>query len=137
MADLAPTGITRASQATRLDDSKLAGETLAALDMVFKKASDGRLWIADANASLEAATSYGMIISGGTAGNPVIVVTVGPIILAGVSMAIGDAYYLSRTAGKIMPQADLQAGDYVSYLGNATTALILDLSIKNYLTLLA
>ena len=135
MADLAPTGTTLGSQSTRKLDVQF-GETVAENDMVYQKASDGKSWKADANASLEAATSKGICLVGGAVDAWGIIATSGPVILAGVTMAIGDAYYLSRTAGKIMPQADLQAGDYVSYLGNATTALILDLSIKNYGTLL-
>lgn len=42
------------------------------------------------------------------------------------------ADYLSRSAGAIMPLADLQTVDYVGYLGNAITATILDLNTKNY-----
>ncbi len=135
MADLAPTAANLGSAATRHIDVQF-GEAVAATDVVYLKASDGKYWKADANVTLAEAVTAGVCLVGGAIDAFGIIATAGPVILVGVTMAIGDAYYLSRAAGKIMPQADLQAGDYVSSLGNATAATFLDLNINNYGTLL-
>lgn len=135
MADLAPTATHKGASATRTLDVQF-GEAIAASDMVYLKASDGKYYRADANVTAAEALTAGICLVGGAIDGFGIIATAGVVILVGVAMDIGDAYYLSRNIGKIMPQLDLQPGDFVSYLGNATAATFLDLNINNFGTLL-
>jgi len=136
MADLAPTSIALGSQQTRWKLGQ-AGEAIAEMDIVFLSTTSLKYFIAGADAGVENAKSAGIALLGAALDGFFPLVFLGPVILGGITADIGDAYYLSRTLGKIMPQADLQAGDRVSYLAGATAANVLDFSIKNYLTLLA
>jgi len=133
--DLAPTGTTIGSKSTRKIDAQF-GEAVVENDVVYRDGATGKYKKGDTDLSLAAAHSIGIVLVGGALDAWGIVATDGLVILAGVTMDIGDAYYLSGTPGKIMPQDDLASGDFVSYLGQAVTATNLDLSIKNYGTLL-
>jgi len=136
MADLAPTGTTLGSKTTRTLDVQF-GEAVVENDVLYKDGATGKYKKADADASLEEARSIGICLVGGALDAFGIIAIDGLLLLAGVSMDIGDAYYLSPNAGKIMRQLDLGSGDFISYLGNAVSATGLDLSIKNYLNQLA
>ena len=131
MADLAPTAISLGGQATRRIEVQF-GEAVAATDWLYRKISDGKYYKADADASQAAALVKGIALVGGALDAFGIMVTSGLIIFTGVTMSIGDSYYLSVNAGKMRPQTDIGTVDWLSYLGQAATALNFDVRIKNY-----
>jgi hypothetical protein len=58
-----------------------------------------------------------------------IMATSGPIDL-GATLTVGETYYVSDTAGAIMPSADVSSGEYVTALGVATAADTINLDIN-------
>lgn len=132
MADLAPTAITLGGISTTVKSKIQFGEVVAAMELVYLNA-DGKYYKSSSNTSILTAAVVGIAILGGLTDAFGVIVTGGPIILAGVAMDVGDAYYGSRTAG-LMPQLDLAAGDWTSNFGEATAATILEIAIKNNLT---
>lgn len=121
MADISLTG------AVYLDGPALiqlkAGATIAATDMVYIDNSDGSAKLATANAAASAAFA-GVSVNGSVSGNPINVAGPGTrITVSGLTK--GVAYYLSATAGKICPFADLTSGKYVTLVGIADSATVL------------
>lgn len=116
----------------RTSEPLQAGEPLTQGQPAYKKASDRKWYRADANVSAEAA---------GSVEPPVIVLTPaaaiddwfvgvrrGPVKL-GATLAVGTPYVISATVGAICPYADLVTGDYVTFLGFATSTSVLDLDV--------
>lgn len=107
-----------------------AGETLTRGMVVYKKASDGRYWKADAD-TLAEADARALVMSDNSAGQEVLLhdldggdVTIG----AGAAMTVGLDYYVgAAAAGTLVPRSDLAAGDYVSLVGIAITAAVMRL----------
>ena len=59
-----------------------------------------------------------------------IVATGGSVILVGTTMDVGETYYVSGTAGSIIPDGDLTTNDFVSRIGTASSATTLDIDLK-------
>lgn len=51
------------------------------------------------------------------------------LVNLGATLAVGTVYAVSATKGGIAPIADLASGDYITVLGVAVTAALLDLQI--------
>lgn len=85
-----------------------AGETITPGMPVYLKSSDGRLWKADADASLETATVAGIALNVASAGQPLWICTQDPEFAHGTSATSG-ALWLSATAGALCPEADVYA----------------------------
>lgn len=64
-------------------------------------------------------------------GDKLFVVTSGPLII-GATLVPGETYFLSDTAGGIMPSSDLSTGDWVTRIGQALTTTLLQLDISPY-----
>jgi hypothetical protein len=75
-----------------------AGETLATGDVVYLKASDGKLWKADADADESAYNTVGTILIGGDADATVQYIRDGGVVTTS-GLTAGDIHYLSSTAG--------------------------------------
>lgn len=100
----------------------IAGETITAGQTLYYKETDSRYWKADSDSATSAVrVLVGIALNGASAGQPVRVQTAGSITI-GATVTVGTIYVLSDTAGGIMPQADLETGDYVSIVGVATTS---------------
>jgi len=105
-----------------------AGETVTAGQVVYLKAADDKFWLADANAEASA-DAKGIALHAALAGQPLKIQTDGPFTIgATAAMTVGEAYFLSETAGGICPRADVTSA-WVCYLGTATTAGVLKLAI--------
>ncbi len=102
------------------------GETVTAGQVVYKKASDGLFWLADADDTSATATVAGIAMNGGAAGQPA-EIAIGRTIDPGFTVTVGEIYVLSGTPGGIAPVADLASGDYVSIIGIGITASSLSL----------
>jgi predicted transcriptional regulator len=131
MADLSIT----ASQVLKVSGgfvNLIAGEEITAGKAVYVKSADGRLWLADNDASLATSTLKGIALNHASAGQPLQAQTDGDITLgAAAAPTLGVTYVLSSTAGGIAPNLDLGSGDYNTTIGvgNATNGI--DLSIHN------
>lgn len=105
----------------------IAGVAITAGQVVYLDAATGKWKLADANGS---GTTHpgGIALNGAASGQPVAVQTSGDITVGG-SLTAGSRYYLSGTAGGIMPEADLTTGDNVALLGLAKSTTVLALKI--------
>ncbi|MEW6249197.1 MAG: hypothetical protein AB1716_00995 [Planctomycetota bacterium] len=98
----------------------IAGEAIAAGDVVYKKAADQKIYKADANAA-GAAPALGIAVNSAAVGQPVSYTAGGEVTLgAGVFTAAGQLVALSANAGKLCPVADLASGHRVQLLGWST-----------------
>jgi hypothetical protein len=131
MADLTITAasvVVVANAATKSDQG-VAGETIAAGKAVYKAAS-GKWMLADNDsATAEAKTALGIALNGAALDQPLTIHKMGKLTI-GATLTAGSRYYLSSTAGGIMPEADLASGDYVCLLGLASSASVLDVNIQ-------
>lgn len=103
----------------------LAGEALAAGDVLYLLATDGKLYLADSNDTAAKAAAIGVAVNTAAAGQPVSYATGGEITVdAGLFTipGVGGILVLSPTAGKAMDVANLLAADYVTILGWVTAA---------------
>ena len=105
-----------------------AGEAITQGQSVYLKASDNKWWKADSNA-LETAGSGGVgvaLTKAGAADDKFLVQTKGSMNL-GATLVPGMAYFVSNTAGGIIPAGDLSSTEYTTYLGSATSASLINL----------
>lgn len=104
------------------------GGTVVAGNPVYLSAANK--WIAaDNNVSAVEAGQYGIgvALNGGADGQPAAVQVSGEVNL-GATLAIGESYALSATAGAICPEADVVSTNYMTLLGVAKTAALLILN---------
>lgn len=131
MSDLASITAVRPTSNTqyRLVDY---GATIAAGNSVYLDPADNEWKLADNNASTTTAglNGIGVAMTPGVDGGQGFVATGGSIILVGTTMAAGEQYVISATAGGIAPATDLATNDYVSLLGIASSTTQLNLNVK-------
>lgn len=107
-----------------------AGETVTAGKAVYRAAATGLFMLADSNsATAEARAPLGIALNGASAGQPLSVLTSGPVTI-GATLTAGVAYYLSDTPGGICPVADIGTGEYVVFLGLATSTSVLSVRVQ-------
>jgi hypothetical protein len=127
MADLTIT----ASDVKRKTGSQIrdgiAGEALSRGELVYEKASDKKLYKADASA-LATADAVGVAMDYADADDPISYHRRGKYA-AGATVAVGTIYVVSATAGGIAPEADILSGEFLTILGIAvsTTEIEVDL----------
>lgn len=100
----------------------ILGETVTAGQALYLKASDSRLWLAQADGTSAEATAVGIALNGGAAGQYVAYVESGAITLGGTTTAKATTYVLSATAGGIAPTSDLATSSYHTRLGYASSS---------------
>jgi len=102
---------------------KLAGESITTGELVYLKASDGKVWKAS-TFSLEAAEVIGMAANTAAASQPITVISKSSACAIGSVVTAGNLYFLSATAGKMCQVADYSAAssDYPVYICQAVTA---------------
>jgi len=107
------------------------GDTITAGMPLYQDASDSdHLKPADAEDTAAKAVCIGIALNNGADGQPGSYAPSGSVVNLGVTLTVGTIYVLSA-AGKIAPSTDLASGDYVTVLGVATTAALLQLTIIN------
>ncbi|MDX0007827.1 hypothetical protein GOB40_13900 [Sinorhizobium meliloti] len=134
MADLVITAANVVAGAGAKTTSGTAGAAITAGQVVYLDSTTTGKWqLSDSDAATAAArgqgANVGIALNGAANGQPLEVLTEGPITLGAVLTA-GTAYYLSPTPGGIAPLADLLTGDYVTLLGLATSTSVLNLDIQ-------
>jgi hypothetical protein len=126
MADLSITAANVVAGTGSTKENGVAGETITAGQALYKDGTTGKWKKADTNsgtAGVRACT--GIALNGASDGQPLAVLTKGPITI-GATLTAGVAYYLSGTAGGICPVGDLTTGDYPCLLGMATSTTVLN-----------
>lgn len=105
-----------------------AGEALTQGQPAYYKASDRKWYRGDANTSAETAGSNRpvVIVLTPAATNGHFVGAQSGLVNLGATLAVGTPYVISATTGAICPYADLVTGDYVTFLGVATTTSLID-----------
>jgi hypothetical protein len=102
--------------------TKLAGETITAGQALYVKASDGRVWKAQADGTSAEATVVGIALNGGVAGQTITYAGDTAVLNIGGTTAQAVVYALSATAGGVCPVGDITTtGHYYSLLGYATS----------------
>lgn len=118
MADLT---ITAASviNSTASVSAGTAGESVTAGQAVYLKASDSRLWKAQADGTAAEAEAVGIALHAAGAGQPLTYASDGAINIGGTTSK-ATLYCVSAAAGGVAPIADLTSGQYITELGYAT-----------------
>lgn len=130
MADLTITAASVLAGAGAAITRGKAGATVTAGQAVYLDAADGEWKLADSDSATAAIrTPGGIALNGASDGQPLAVLTSGPIII-GATLTAGVAYYLSDTPGGICPVADLEVGDYPCIIGMATSTTVLNVAIN-------
>lgn len=115
--------VTAASVALATGSSQLvgvAGETITAGMSVYLKASDNRLWKAQADGTSAEADAVGISLHASLAGQPLAYAPNGSTINIGGTTAAGVFYYVGTTAGGVGLAGDLASTNKVCQLGYAT-----------------
>ena len=130
MADLSITAASFVPGANAKFRQGVAGETITQGQTLYLKASDNRLWKADANASAEASLIVGLAANAASAGQPVDYVFEDDDLTVGATLTTTSVYIASATAGAIAPSADAATGWYLTtlFLPKSTTKAVLKLN---------
>ncbi len=128
MADLVITPANVLSQPGANASEGTAGVAITAGQMLYKNASDGKMYLADANLSLAAATALGIALHAAAIGQPIRYQIAGDIAL-GAILTVGAIYVLSATdaSGAIAPAADLASGWFPMVVGIAWSTSVMTL----------
>jgi hypothetical protein len=130
MADLSITAANVAAGSGAMKVTGTAGATVTAGQVVYFDAADSKYKLADTDSATAAVRSpVGVALNGASNGQPLTVLTSGPVTI-GATVAVGDVYYLSGTAGGLAPFADVAAGDYPCIIGICTSTSVLNVKIQ-------
>lgn len=128
MADISITATSVVKGASASVINGTAGASVTAGQAVYLDTSTSTYKLADADSGTAAArTCDGIALNGAASGQPLQVLSGGPVTI-GATLSVGVGYYLSKTAGGICPVADLTTGAYPTFLGFATSASVLNVS---------
>jgi len=131
MADLTITAASVVAGSNSTQEWGVAGATITAGSTVYYDTTTSKWKLADANdASLPVRMSSkgGIALTGSSDGQPICVLRAGDVVI-GATLTAGTAYYLSGTAGKICPLADVTTGMSVVLLGIASSTTNLKVAI--------
>ena len=108
-----------------------SGTLTAGMPVYIDTANSNVIKACDANASLLASTIAGITLHGALTGQPIKYQKSGNITI-GATVAVGTTYVAgATTAGDINPTTDLATGWYVSHVGIAISATVIQLRINN------
>lgn len=106
-----------------------AGASITAGQVVYLDSATNTYKLADTDSATAAARSpAGIALHASSSGQPLTICTQGPVTI-GATVAVGDVYYLSGTAGGLAPVADVAAGDYPCIIGICSSTTVLDVKI--------
>ncbi len=120
MADLTVTAASVLYTSGSKEHAYMAGETITAGMPVYLKASDSRLWKAQADGTAAEAAAVGISLHAALAGQPLAYAGNGSIINIGATTSKAPIYVVSAAAGAVAPIADLVSTNYITHLGYAT-----------------
>lgn len=116
-------------------ESGTAGATITAGQTVYQKASDGKFYLADCDATAvgtnaEIDNVYGIALNGAAAGQPLTVQKTGTITI-GATVTAGQTQWQSNVAGGITETwAEIVSTDYITVIGHAISASVIKLDIN-------
>jgi hypothetical protein len=130
MADISITAANVIAGADAVKETRLAGATVTAGQVVYLAAATDQYGLADSNsATAEVRVARGIALHGASSGQPLTIQRSGSITIGG-TLTAGVAYYLSDTPGGVCPVADVGSGEYSTILGIATSASVLAVNIQ-------
>lgn len=129
MADLSITAANVVAGSGAKKASGTAGASITAGQVVYLEAATNTYKLADTDsATAEVRSPAGIALHAAAANQPLTICTAGPVTI-GATVAVGDVYYLSGTAGGLAPLADVAAGDYPCIIGICTSTSVLNVKI--------
>lgn len=105
-------------------------ETVTQGQVACRDATTKKFGKADSDGAASLRSAIGIFLTAGSLNQPAVVHTEGPITI-GAALVVGERYFVGETAGGLIPSADLSAGEYVTYVGTAISASVLDVKIHN------
>ena len=107
------------------------GATVGFGKVLYLDAADDTYKLAANNSTAAIAEAVAISVTPGAATDGGYVVSTDGALLTftGTTFVVGDTYFLG-TSGNIIPQSDLTTGNYVTRIGTAATATVLQVSIK-------
>ena len=132
MADLTITGanVGAASSAVKTVTVQV-GEAITRGMAVYLAGTNSNKAMKAINTATASTSVYGIAASESSAdGDYIQVITTGTI-KTGATMAVGQAYYLTNTAGGIGPFADFSTGEYINLIYRAVTTTTAKLVLEN------
>lgn len=130
MADLTQTAtsvVTSGNSSVRTSEG-IAGATITAGMPVYLDSTDGNsVKPADASTLVTAAVA-GIALNGGADGQPIEYVTRDSALNVGATLAVGQTYVASATAGAIALESDILSTEFVTILGIANTTSAMNFS---------
>ena len=108
-----------------------AAEAITRGMAVYRNGSNSNKATKAINTASASTAVYGIAQSESAADGDFIAVATSGTIITGASMTVGQLYYLSSTAGKLMPYADLTTNDYINGVYRATTSTKAILVLEN------
>lgn len=121
MADLTVTAASVLFTSGTKESSYNAGESVTAGQCVYLSASSTWLKAQCDGTAVEAGSSdLGIALHAAGAGQPLAVAKTGSTINIGATTSKNTVYFVSATAGGVMPVADLATGNRIARLGYAT-----------------
>jgi hypothetical protein len=104
------------------------GEAVDQGEAVYLKAADSKYWLA-ANGAEATAEMVGVALTPNVADGYGVIAKSGLVDL-GATLSIGQTYALASTAGAIELESDVASTEYVTLIGVASTAALIDLDIN-------
>ena len=123
MADLSITAANVLASGSAITVRGVAGATIARGQAVYLDSADSKYKLADTNSATAAVRNVvGIALCDAANNQPIVICTEDADFTPGATLTAGERYYLSATAGGIMPSGDLASGDYPAFLFVATSA---------------
>ena len=115
-------------------ETGISGATITAGQLVYKKASDSKFYLADGDsvsvaADAEVDNVHGIALHGASASQPLTVQKSGNITIGG-TVAVGEVYALDCVAGGIIPESEIATTDYVTLVGIGVSATVIKMAIN-------
>lgn len=130
MADLTITAA-NVEKTSGNDATATAGATITAGDIIYLDTADSnKAKLADVTTSSLTATVEGVALNGASANQPVTYLKANGVLDIGATLTVSETYVLSAS-GAVSPIGDLTSNDYVSYIGYATAADSLTLTLTS------
>lgn len=123
-ADLSITGTNVVPSSSAVLVTATAGQAITRGQLVYKKASDRKIYLADGNSgTAEVRDCVGIAVTDSSTNGPITYVTEDPNLqIAASGLTNGTIYILSATPGGLAPDADATTGWFVTVVGVAKSA---------------
>lgn len=129
MADITVTAANCLSSTNAVIVQGTFGETVVAGKVVYKNSTDNEWYLAQADGTVAEADAVGIALCGGGNAQPGLIQTRGNITIGG-TVAVGQVYCVSATAGGVAPWSDLNPAEYVTVLGVGISASVIQMHIQ-------